>query len=303
MVSFYLIFLLMEHRILPASELVLNADGSVYHLHLINEHVADTVIIVGDQGRVEQISKHFDNIEYKLQNREFVTHTGIYRGTRITVISTGIGPDNIDIAINEIDAAVNIDLDTRTLKEEKRQLNIIRIGTSGALQEDVPVDSFVVSEFGLGLEGLIYYYDYKFDSEEVELNDKINEHLNWNPNLSKPYFVKGSFSLIGKIGHDMIKGVTATASGFYGPQGRKLRLKLDNITINELLTSFKFKDHRITNFEMETSALYGLGSLLGHNCCTVCAIIANRITNNYSENHIKVVDDLIITVLDRITKL
>ena len=290
----------MDKDFIPESELVLNNDGSVYHLHLKNEHVADTVILVGDQGRVEQVSKHFDTIEYKIQNREFITHTGLYQGKRITVISTGIGPDNIDIAINELDAAVNIDLENRKYKKEKRVLNIIRIGTSGALQKDIPVDSFVVSEFGLGLEGLVYYYDYLFDEKEAELTEKINSHLNWNPNLSKPYIVKGSSSLIEGIGEGMTRGITATASGFYGPQGRKLRLKLDNPDLNERLTSFEHEGHLVTNFEMETSALYGLGALLGHNCCTCCAIIANRITQKYSENHSIVVDDLIKTVLDRL---
>ena len=290
----------MENKIIPESELVLNSDGSVYHLHLKEIHIADTVILVGDQGRVEQVSKHFDTIEYKIQNREFITHTGLYQGKRITVISTGIGPDNIDIAINELDAAINIDLQNRTFKKEKRVLDIIRIGTSGALQQDIPVDSFVVSEFGLGLEGLVYYYDYPFDEKEAELTENINNHLHWNPNLSKPYIVKGSSSLIEKIGEGMTRGITATASGFYGPQGRKLRLKLDNPDLNERLTSFEHEGHRVTNFEMETSALYGLGALLGHNCCTCCAIIANRITQKYSENHSIVVDNLIKTVLGRL---
>lgn len=290
----------MDIDIIPESELVLNNDGSVYHLCLKAEHVADTVILVGDQGRVNQVSKHFEKIEHKLQNREFITHTGIYKNKRITVISTGIGPDNIDIAINELDAAVNIDLKNRRFKKEKRVLNIIRIGTSGALQKDIPVDSFVVSEFGLGLEGLVYYYDYKFDQKETDLTEKINTHLTWNPNLSKPYIVKGSTNLIEKIGKGMTKGITATASGFYGPQGRKLRLELDKPDINERLTSFEHKGHRVTNFEMETSALYGLGTLLGHNCCTCCAIIANRITQKYSGNHSLIVDNLIETVLKRI---
>lgn len=287
-------------EIIPESELVLNKDGSVYHLHLKDNIVADTVILVGDQERVTQISHYFDEIEFQIQNREFITHTGRYRGHRITVISTGIGPDNIDIALNEIDAAVNIDLNSRTAKKEKRKLNIIRIGTSGALQKDVPVGSFVISEFGLGLEGLIYYYDYRFDPEEMELTEKINEHLNWNPNLSKPYITKGSSSLIEKVGQNMVKGITATASGFYGPQGRKLNLKLDNNSINEQLASFEYNNHRVINFEMETSALYGLGSLLGHNCCTCCAIIANRATKQYSEDHTSIVDKLIKTVLDRL---
>ena len=293
----------MENKMIAESELVLNADNSVYHLQLKNEHIADTVIVVGDQGRVQQISQHFESIEHKIQNREFVTHSGHYKGKRITVLSTGIGPDNIDIAINELDAAVNINPISRTINNEKRTLNIIRIGTSGALQQDVPVDSFVVSEYGLGFEGLIYYYEYNFDSEERILTEKINNHLNWNPNLSKPYIVKGSKSLIDQIGDGMIKGITATAPGFYGPQGRKLRLSLNHDLINEELASFQYKNNRVTNFEMETSALYGLGALLGHRCCTVCAIIANRVIQKYSENHSKTVDELIKIVLDRIVGL
>jgi len=282
------------------TELVLNKDGSVYHLHLKNENIADTVIIVGDQGRVNEVSKYFDTIEFRIQNREFVTHTGTYKGARITVLSTGIGPDNIDIAINELDAAININPVTRTINKNKRVLNIIRIGTSGALQHDVPVDSFVVSSFGLGLDGLIHYYQYAFDEEEKQLTRKIVEHLNWNPDLATPYVVRGSEALIATIGDGMINGITATAAGFYGPQGRKLRLNLDNPDINESLTSFQHEGYRITNFEMETSALYGLGSLLGHNCCTCCAIIANRIEKKYSEDHEKTINALILQVLNSI---
>lgn len=293
----------MEDKVIPESELVLNADHSVYHLCLKNEHIANTVIVVGDQERVRLISQHFNKTEFQIQNREFVTHTGYYQGTRITVLSTGIGPDNIDIALNELDAAVNIDPITRIIKKEKRKLNIVRIGTSGALQKDVPVDSFVVSEFGLGFEGLIYYYNYNFTKREKELTNKINDHLDWNTQLSRPYIVEGSKILIEKIGEGMIKGITATASGFYGPQGRQLRIGLDNKTINEQLASFNHQNNRITNFEMETSALYGLGTLLGHNCCTCCAIIANRVVQKYSENHTKTVNELIKVILDRIVNL
>lgn len=282
------------------TELVLNKDGSVYHLHLKNENIADTVIIVGDQGRVSEVSKYFETIDFQIQNREFVTHTGTFKGKRITVLSTGIGPDNIDIAINELDAAININPKARTINKKKRVLNIIRIGTSGALQQDVPVDAFVVSAFGLGLDGLIHYYRYSFDEEEKQLTKKLLEHLKWNPDLATPYVVRGSDLLIAAIGKGMIKGITATAAGFYGPQGRKLRLDLDNPHINESLTSFQYQGQRITNFEMETSALYGLGSLLGHNCCTCCAIIANRIEKEYSENHEKTINKLILQVLNNI---
>src|SRR6185295_3036579 len=218
----------MSKDSIPESELVLNHDGSVYHLHLKEEHIGSTVILVGDQGRVEQISKYFDKVEFRFNNREFITHTGLFKGHRITVISTGIGTDNVDIVVNELDAAVNIDLVKRQPREKKRKLNLIRIGTSGALQADIPVDSNVVSSHGLGLDGLLYYYKYEFESDEKILSQKINQHLNWNPQLAVPYVVKGSDLLIKKIGLDMFKGITATASGFYGPQGRRLRLELDD---------------------------------------------------------------------------
>lgn len=290
----------MKGEILKETELILNSDGSVYHLKLLEEDVADTVILVGDQGRVEQISKHFDSIECQKQNREFVTHTGTYKGSRITCISTGIGTDNIDIVLNELNAVVNIDLKSRQVKDSFRQLNLIRIGTSGSLQSDIPAGSYVTSEYGLGLDGLIYYYNYQFDDDEKELRSKINEHLKWDPNLSVPYLIKSSDELIHKIGHDMIKGITATATGFYGPQGRNLSLPLSNPNMNDQLQSFAHNDHRIINFEMETSALYGLGKMLGHHCCTCCLILANRAKKEYVKNYQEAMDGLIKTVLNRI---
>lgn len=283
------------------SELILNKDGSVYHINLKPEHIAPTVLLVGDQGRVAQISRHFDKIEHKIQKREFITHTGTYKGKRITALSTGIGTDNIDIVVNELDAAVNIDLNTRQLKEERQSLNLIRIGTSGALHPDIPVGSFVAAEFGLGFEGLIYYYNYKFNALERELTDQVVKQLNWNPHLSTPYITEGSDYLLELLAKNtMIKGITATASGFYGPQGRALYLQPSDLLLNDKLMNFGHKNHRITNFEMETSALYGLGSLLGHRCCTCCAIIANRTIKDYSKDAVAVVEGLIETVLDRL---
>lgn len=279
------------------SDLILNKDGNVYHLNVKEEHLANTIILVGDPSRVQQVSNYFDNIECKRQNREFYTHTGTYQGKRLTVISTGIGTDNIDIIINELDAAINIDLETGLPKANKKSLNLIRIGTSGALQEDIPVGTHLVSEYALGFDGLIHFYKYYQSEEEALLNTKINNHLNWNPRLAEPYIIKCSMGLLDKIGDGMTKGITATASGFYGPQGRKLRLDLSDLHINEKLTSFKYKNQYITNFEMETSALYGLGSLLGHNCLTCCAIIANRIKKEYSEDYTKDVKRLIEKVL------
>jgi uridine phosphorylase len=282
------------------SELILNPDGSIYHLKLKPEHIAQNVIVVGDPGRVELISAKFDNIEYKIQNREFITHTGFYKGKRITVIATGIGTDNIDIVLNELDAAVNIDLEKRIVKEKHTQLNIVRIGTSGALQKDIPVDSFVASTYGLGFDGLLPFYKGLAAINEKELIDEFILQTNWNTEFNRPYMVKGSDELIQKIAFDFHQGITATANGFYGPQGRKLRLELQQNDLNELLNKFTYKNHRITNFEMETSALYGLGKLLGHNTCTVCAIVANRMAQQYSKDYKSAVDKLINIVLERL---
>lgn len=285
---------------LSDTDLILNRDGSVYHLHLLAEHIADDVIIVGDQGRVAQVSRHFDRIDINIHNREFITHTGYIGKNRITVLSTGIGTDNIDIAINELDAAINIDPLTRQLNVEKRKLNIIRIGTSGTLQEDIPVGAQVISQFGLGFDGVLHYYNYRYDDVENELQEKIIQHLNWNTSLVSPYICKGSNDLFKKFEKGMIPGITAASPGFYGPQGRRLRLEPKYPDINTQLQTFAYKNYRITNFEMETSALYGLGNLLGHNCCTCCTIIANRITKKFSEDYKKDVDRLIETVLERI---
>lgn len=290
------------NNIIAETELILNPNGSVYHLQLLPENIAENIIIVGDQGRVETVSRFFDTIDFKIQNREFVTHTGTYNGKRIMVISSGIGTDNIDILINELDAAVNIDLKTRTIKKDRISLNIVRIGTSGALQQDIPADSFVVSTYGLGFDGLLNYYLDLPKINDNEVSEAFIKQTNWDKNLPFPYAVKGSEILINKIGFDLIKGITATAPGFYGPQGRKLRLSPWVEDFNQQLTDFKYKENRITNFEMETSALYGLGALLGHQTCTVCAIIANRVAKKYSQNYHASVEQLIQLVLERLTK-
>ncbi|MGZ4049238.1 MAG: nucleoside phosphorylase [Bacteroidia bacterium] len=289
-------------NIIPETELILNPNGSIYHLQLLPENIAENVIIVGDQGRVANVSKFFDSIDFKIQNREFVTHSGTYKGKRVMVLSSGIGTDNIDILINELDAAVNIDLKTRTIKKEHTSLKIVRIGTSGALQQDIPVDNFVVSTHGLGFDGLLNYYKDLSQVNDNELSEAFIKQTNWDKNLPYPYAVKGSEMLINKIGFDLIKGITATAPGFYGPQGRKLRLSPWVEDFNQQLTDFKFNENRITNFEMETSALYGLGALLGHQTCTVCAIIANRVAKQYSKNYHAAVEELIQLVLERLTK-
>jgi uridine phosphorylase len=289
-------------NIIPETELILNPDGSVYHLQLRPENIADNIIIVGDQGRVATVSQFFDTIDFKAQNREFITHCGTYKGKRVMVLSSGIGTDNIDILVNELDAAVNIDLSTRTIRKDKRKLNIVRIGTSGALQADIPVDSYVVSTHGLGFDGLLNYYQDLPSVNDNAVSEEFIKQTNWHKNLPYPYAIKGSEKLINKIGFDMHKGITATAPGFYGPQGRKLRLSPWVEDFNQQLTDFKHQNNRITNFEMETSALYGLGALLGHETCTVCAIIANRVAKQYSKNYHVAVERLIGVVLERLTK-
>jgi len=284
------------------SELILNPDGSIYHLNLKPEHIADTVIFVGDQNRVPRISKHFNDIEYDLQKREFRTITGTYKGKRITVISTGIGPDNIDIVLNEIDALVNIDLENRTIKPAQRQLDIIRIGTSGSLQNDIPVDSFVMGKYGLGLDGLLHSYkaDHIF---EKEIEDAFIKHTQWNQNKARPYIVKGSNVLAKKLQSEQVfTGFTVTAPGFYGPQGRVLRIPLQDADLNKKLDSFSFDGVRATNLEMETSAIYGLSRLLGHNALSMNAIIANRANGTFSTDPYKAVENLIAYTLGKLVE-
>ncbi len=283
-----------------ASELILNKDGSIFHLHLKPENIADTIILVGDQGRVEMVSNFFDNVEFSVQNREFKTSTGTYNGNRISVLSTGIGTDNIDIVVNELDALVNIDLEKRLPKTEHKALNLIRIGTSGALQGDIPVDTPVVSETSIGFDGLLNFYAdrYKLGNEDIE--NEFVRHTSWSNLLTAPYFVDASDHLLDKVGEGMIKGITISAPGFYGPQGRELRLKVADRKLNDKISNFNYKGRRITNFEMESSAIYGLSKLLGHNALTICSIIANRIRKEYSENYKIGVEKLVKTVLDRL---
>ncbi len=285
----------------PETELILTKENRVYHINLKGEDIADDVIVVGDQHRVAQISKLFSKIEFKTEHREFVTHTGIFNGKRITVLSTGIGPDNIDIVMNELDAAVNINLETRELNPTHRSLNIIRLGTSGALQADIPVNGIVVSSHGLGLDGLLNFYDNWQSINENDISESFMKHTNWLPNLPYPYCIKASDKLISKFQEGTHIGITATAPGFYGPQGRQIRLKAAMPTLNEFLTDFKLGEHRITNFEMETSALYGLGKLLNHQCLTACVIIANRVRKEFTSDYTKSVEILITESLQRLT--
>lgn len=285
---------------IKASELILNPDGSVYHLNLKPEHVAKTIIFVGDQDRVGQVSKHFDNIEFKTQKREFKTHTGTFKDNRISVISTGIGPDNIDIVLNELDALFNIDLKTRTPKEVLTSLNIIRIGTSGSLQKDIPVDSFLLSTHALDLNGMLHAYQINSISNP-DIEDAFIKHCHWHVNKSRPIVINNSKLLESKLESDTVfKGLTATAGGFYGPQGRVLRLPLEDADLNSKMDSFNFKGIRITNLEMETSAIYGLSKLLGHHALSLNAIIANRAHGTFSENPLKSVENLITYTLNKI---
>ena len=287
---------------IQSSELILNPDGSVYHLNLKPEHIAKDIIFVGDQNRVEKITKHFTSIEFSQQKREFKTQTGIFKGKRITVMSTGIGPDNIDIAMNELDALANIDLEKRTIKEELTSLNIIRIGTSGSLQVDVPCDSFVMSRFGLGLDNMLRSYLID-DICEVEMENAFIKHTNWDMRKGRPYIIKGSEILEKRLESSIIhKGITATAGGFYGPQGRVLRLGIQDAELNSKMDNFEFEDDRITNFEMETGAIYGLGLLMGHQCLSLNAIIANRASGTFSSDPYKAVDALIAYTLDKLAE-
>lgn len=287
---------------IPSSELILNPDGSVYHLNLLPEHIANDIIFVGDQNRVEKITQFFDRIEFSTQKREFKTQTGIFKGKRITVLSTGIGPDNIDIVMNELDALVNIDLKTRLPKEKLSSLNIVRIGTSGSLQADIPVDSFVMSKFGLGLDNMLRSYLID-EISELKMEDAFINHTNWDLRKGRPYAISCSEKLEKLFESDKIfKGITGTAGGFYGPQGRVLRLNIQDESLNSKMDSFIYNDMSMTNLEMETAAIYGLGKLLGHNCLSLNAIIANRANGTFSEDPHKAVDELIEYALGKLTE-
>lgn len=280
------------------SELILNPDGSLYHISLHPEQLASKVILVGDPQRVPLISALFDTIDHKGENREIVTHTGTFNNTRISVLSTGMGPDNIDIVMNELDAVVNIDLNTRQAKNEHTPLEIIRLGTSGSLQPDVEVDSHCLATHGLGMDGLLHFYK-NTEVNDQELANAFIEQTDWPEEFARPYIVKGSNELASKIGEAMNHGITITAPGFYGPQGRSLRLNAAYPDLNDRISAFRHGSHRINNFEMETSALYAMGSMLGHKTLTVCTILANRTTQTYSRDPKKSIKRLIEVVLER----
>ena len=290
----------MKH--FPESELIINQDGSAFHLHIRPEQLADKVILVGDPGRVDLVASFFDMREFDISSREFHSITGVYKGKRITVISHGIGTDNIDIVVNELDALSNIDFKTRYEKSEFRQLTMVRIGTSGGLQPHVPVGTFVISQKSIGFDGVLNFYAGRNEVCDLDFEEAFCQHVKWNPLWAKPYVIDADPDLVEQIGRgEMVKGVTISANGFYGPQGRELRLPLADKMLNKKIESFKYKDgHVVTNYEMESSALAGLAKLMGHKAMTVCMIIANRVAHNADSNYKDSIGDLIKTVLNRI---
>lgn len=284
------------------SELILNNDGTIFHLHLKPENIAEQIILVGDQARVDTVANFFDNKEFTVSNREFRTVTGRYNRKRLSVISTGIGTDNIDIVVNELDALVNIDLETRKIKKKKKSLNIVRVGTSGSLQGEIPVNSFVISEKSIGFDGMLNFYANREQYCDMEFEKAFKDFTGWRSSLPTPYITDASEKILNKFNSsDFVRGVTISAPGFYGPQGRVLRLPLAMPRLNEQLEQFRYNSHQITNFEMECSAIYGLSKMLGHEALTVCLIIANRVSGEANENYRPVMETLIKKVLDNLT--
>ena len=287
-------------RIIPESELIINSDGSAFHLHIKPEQLSDKIVMMGDPDRVTMTASYFDEIECDVQSREFHTITGIYKGKRITALSHGIGTDNIDIVVTELDALANIDFNTRSVKEQFKQLTMVRVGTSGGMQPHCPVGSYVVSEKSIGFDGLIHYYANSRAICEEEFEVAFQKHVNWSPFHCSPYVVSADEELVDRIGHDMIRGVTISAIGFYGPQGRHVRLPLAEPDLNAKIESFRFGEYAITNYEMESSAIAGLSKLMGHKAMTVCAIIANRVALKSNADYKGSTEELIGIVLDRI---
>jgi uridine phosphorylase len=287
---------------IASSELIINPDGTIFHLHLKPAEIADTILLVGDPGRVKMIAGYFDKIDCEVQNREFVTVTGWYNNKRLSVIATGIGTDNIDIVVNELDALVNVDFATREIKNEKKVLKLIRIGTSGSLQADIPVNSFVISQKSIGFDGMVNFYEGRNNIADLDFEKAFMQHTQWNELFAKPYVVDCSAELLNIIsGTDTVVGINISAPGFYGPQGRVIRLPLADALLNEKIENFRFEGQMITNYEMESSAIYGLAKLLGHEALTVCAIIANRVTLVANESYHSVMKKLVELVLNRLT--
>jgi uridine phosphorylase len=287
-------------RTIPPDHLPINSDGSIFHLHLKPEQLADKVVMMGDPERVPLIAAFFDSIEFDLQSREFRTITGTYKGKRITALSHGIGCDNIDIVMTELDALANIDLQTREVKKDFRQLTLVRIGTSGGLQPFCPIGTYVVSEISMGMDGLIFFYDQGEDISNKELSHKFVEHTQWNDLWAKPYFVASDEELTDRICFDMIRGITISASGFYGPQGRHVRLGLTHPDMNKRIESFEYNGLKIANYEMESAALAGLATMMGHKALTACLVIAGRYSGGMNTDYKGSFDELIQKVLDRI---
>lgn len=290
-------------RIIPTSELIINSDGSIFHLHIRPEHLADIVILVGDPGRVEMVASYFDNQECNIASREFRTITGSYKGKRMTVISTGIGTDNIDIVVNELDALANIDFETRTEKAEKRVLTLLRLGTSGAIQPDIPLGSFVFAHSSVGFDGLLNYYAGRNEVCDLAIEKAFVEHTGWNPQLPAPYFIDSDESLFEHFKDSVVDGITIAAPGFYGPQGRWLRLAPADKELNAKIESFRYEGRCITNFEMESSALAGLGALMGHRAGTICTIIAQRAVKDMNTDYKPFVRQMIEMSLDKLAAL
>ena len=288
-------------RIIPPSEFIINSDGSVFHLHLLPEQLTDRIILVGDPARVNMVAEFFDTRTFEVSSREFHTIGGTYRGKPIMCLSHGIGPDNIDIVINELDALANVDFATREVRDKLRSLTMVRIGTSGALQPEITLGTPVIAAMSAGFDGVLNYYAGRNEVAHSDIEEAVCEATGWNPLWAKPYFVDADASLVDRIGgDDMMRGITISAVGFYGPQGRCLRMPLANPDLNERIEKFEFNGKRITNYEMESAPLAGLGRLMGHQCMTVCSIIANRYNNKANPNYKSGIRDLIATVLDRI---
>lgn len=288
-------------KYIAPSELIINPDGSAFHLHITPQQLAEKVILVGDPGRVDLVAAHFTDIECNVQSREFHTITGTYKGKRITAQSTGIGCDNIDIVVNELDALTNIDFETRTVKSPLRSLELVRIGTCGGLQPNTPVGSFIASYKSIGFDGLLNFYAGRNEVCNLAFEKAFTQHMNWNPQLCAPYVIEADKELTDRIaGTDMVRGVTIACGGFYGPQGRELRIPLADPMQNQKVENFEYEGWKITNFEMESSALAGLSRLLGHRATTCCLVVANRLIKEVNPNYKNTIDTLIEKVLDRI---
>lgn len=291
----------MTKRIIPDSELIINSDGSVFHIHLRPDQLCDNIIVCGDPGRVTMIASHFDTRDFEVSSREFHTIGGTYKGKQIMALSHGIGADNIDIVMNELDALANIDFATRQVKDNLRSLNIIRIGTSGALQPELKIGTPVIASTGIGFDGALNFYAQRNEVCDLDMEADFCEKINWNPLFARPYMAAADEELVDRIGKDdMVRGMTITANGFYGPQGRYVRLPLMDPTLNSRIEAYRYKGRAITNYEMESAMLQGLAKMMGHKAMTVCCIIANRMNNDATPNYKTAVEDLVVTVLDRI---